>query len=112
MIINNVDFEEVIQEAIKAAKKVATEGWDELADIVENIGKSLTSDVEFIAKKKKNGEFDESDAKIFMEDQKTVARMRLRSVAIITLKTAEDIWNAIVGVFNTAINKAIGWKVL
>lgn len=112
MKINDVDFDLVTKDAIEAAKGIVTEGWDQLADIVENIGKSIVSDVEFIAKKKASGEFDESDAKIFMEDQKTVARMRLRSIAIITLKIAERIWNAIVDVFNVAINKAIGWTIL
>jgi hypothetical protein len=112
MIINDVDFDVVIQDAIKAAKKVVTEGWDELEDIVDNIGKSIANDVAFVAKKKLSGEFEESDAKVFMDDQKIVARMRLRSLAIITLKIAEDIWNAIINVFNTAINKAIGWTLL
>ena len=112
MKINNVDFDLVTKDAIEAAKGIVTEGWDHLSDIVENIGKSIVSDVEFIAKKKASGEFDESDAKIFMEDQKTIARVRLRSIAIVTLKIAERIWNAIVEVFNAAINKAIGWTIL
>jgi len=112
MKINNVDFDLVTKDAIKAAKEVVTEEWDQLSDIVENIGKSIVSDVEFIAKKKVTGEFDESDAIIFMEDQKTVARMRLRSIAIVTLKSAERIWNVIIEVFNSAINKAIGWTIL
>jgi len=112
MIINNVDFDVVTEEAMVAAKRVANDGWDELVDIVENIGQSLTSDVAFVAKKKASGEFEELDAKIFMEDQKTVARMRLRSVAIITMKIAERIWNAIAEVFNTAINTAVGWTLL
>ena len=112
MVINGVDFDDVAKEAFEAAKNASDTSWDELSDIVENIAKGITSDVEFIVKKKAKDEFDESDAKIFMDDQKTVARMRLRSVAIITLKTAELIWNAITTVFNTAINKAIGWKVI
>lgn len=112
MKINDVDFDEVTKEAMKAAKMAFEGGWDELKDVVENIGKSLVSDIEFVAKKKLSGEYEEADAKVFMEDQKTVARMRLRSIAIITLKIAEDVWNAIVGVFNTAINKAIGWTIL
>jgi len=112
MIINNVDFDVTIKEAIAAVKLVTNEGWDELIDIVENIGKSLASDVAFVAKKKLSGEYEEMDAKVFMEDQKTVARMRLRSIAIITLKIAEQIWNTIIKVFNTAINTAIGWTIL
>lgn len=112
MKINNVDFDVVTKDAIKAAKDIITEGCDELSDIVENIGKNIANDVAFVAKKQASGEFEESDAKIFMEDQRIVARMRLRSIAIITLKIAEDIWNAIVNIFNTAINKAIGWTLL
>ncbi len=112
MEINGVDFDAVTKDALKAVKKIATEGLDELSDIVENIGDSLASDIAFVAKKKKSGEFEEADAKVFMEDQKIVARMRLRSIAIVTLKIAEQIWNAIVSVFNTAINKAIGWTLL
>lgn len=112
MIINNVDFNVVTKDALEAVKTIATGKWDELEDIVENIGKSIVNDIEFVAKKKASGEFEESDAKVFMEDQKIVARMRLRSIAIITLKIAEEIWNAIVDVFNTAINKAIGWTLL
>ena len=112
MFINNVDFDVVTNEAIAAAKLVLQDGWEELSDIVENIGKSLSSDVEFVAKKKLSGEFEELDAKVFMEDQKTVARMRLRSIAIITLQIAERLWNAIAKVFNTAINQAIGWTIL
>ena len=53
-----------------------------------------------------------SDAKVFLEDQKMVARMRIRSIAIIGLQLAENIWNAIADVFRKAITKAIGWTVL
>lgn len=110
--INGVNFSDVVDEAMDAAKLVAGGNWDEIKDIVENIGESLTSDVSFLAKKKISGEFNEDDAKVFMDDQKMLARIRLRSVAIITLQLAEEIWNAIAGVFRTAINTAIGWTVL
>ena len=66
----------------------------------------------FLAKKKLSGEFNEEDSKVFMDDQKMLARIRLRSIAIITLQLAERIWNAIADVFRVAINKAIGWDVL
>lgn len=112
MKINGVDFDLVTKDAIEAAKKVVTGGIAELDDIVKNIGDSLSSDIEFVAKKIANDEFEESDAKLFMEDQKIVARMRLRSIAIITMKMAEDIWNKIVGVFNKAIEDAIGFAIL
>jgi hypothetical protein len=112
MVIEEVDFDEVTREAVEAVRLIATDGWDELADIVENIGQGLSNDIAFVARKKKSGEFDELDARVFMEDQKIIARMRLRAVAIVTLKTAEEIWNAIADVFNAAIKRAIGWTIL
>ena len=47
-----------------------------------------------------------------MEDQKILARIRLRSLAIITLQIAERIWNAIAEVFRTAIYRALNWTLL
>ncbi len=111
MIIKDVDFNEVIREAAEAVKLISSDSWSEISDLVDNIGQSITSDIAFIAKKKLSGEFEEIDAKIFLDDQKTVARMRLRSIAIITMKTAERIWNAIIEVFNEATERAIGWRV-
>lgn len=110
--INGVDFDNVLDDALAAAKAVISDNWDELKEIVENIGKGLTNDISFLAKKKLSGEFNEEDSKVFMDDQKMLARIRLRSIAIITLQLAERIWNAIADVFRVAINKAIGWDVL
>ena len=110
--INKVDFDEVTEEALKAAKAVVTDSWDEVSEILENITKGLVNDIAFIAQKKASGEFDENDARVFLEDQKMVARIRLRSLAIITLQIAERIWNAIAEVFRTAINTALNWTIL
>ncbi|MBL7186554.1 MAG: hypothetical protein ISS70_09520 [Phycisphaerae bacterium] len=110
--VNSVDFGKVINDAVVAARAVITDNWDQVQEIVKNIGKSLTNDVVFIAKKKVSGEFNEGDAKVFLEDQKMLARIRLRSIAIITLQLAERIWNAIANVFRTAINTALGWTLL
>lgn len=110
--INNVDFDDVTKDALMAAKAVVTDSWDEVSDILENIAKGLVNDVAFIARKKATGEFDENDARVFLEDQKMVARIRLRSVAIITLQIAERIWNAIAEVFRAAINTALDWAIL
>jgi hypothetical protein len=112
MIINNVDFDVVVDDALTAAKAVIMDNWDEIRDIVENIAKGLANDVVFIAKKKAEGVFNEDDARVFLEDQKIVARVRLRSLAIITLQIAERIWNAIAKVFRAAIKTALTWTIL
>ena len=110
--INGVDFDKAATDALAAAKAVLTSDWSKVEDIVKNIAQSMVNDAVFLEKKKLSGEYNENDAKVFMEDQKTVARIRLRSVAIVTLQLAERILNAISDVFRTAINKAIGWTVL
>jgi len=112
--INGVDFGKVAQEAIAAAKAAADDPqvWKSLQDIIHNIADSLQADVALIARRKATGEFNESDAKIFLDDQKMVARIRIRSIASIGLTAAENIWNAVANVFGTAINKALGWTLL
>lgn len=109
--INNVDIGNVIQDALVAAKQVAAGEWSEIKDVAKHIADNMLSDLKYVAKKKLTGDFDEFDAKIFLEDQKMVARVRLRSIAIITLKSAERILNAIAEVFQKAANKALGWEV-
>ena len=110
--INGIDFDNVLDDAVEAARAVISDNWDDVEEIVKNIGEGLTKDVVFLAKKKASGEFNEDDARVFLEDQKMLARVRLRSVAIITLQLAENIWNAIAAVFSTAINTALGWDLL
>lgn len=112
--INGVDFSEVSKAALAAAQAAANNeaAWKNLKDIVKNISDGITKDVQLIAKRKLSGEFNERDAKAFLEDQKMVARMRIRSVAIIGLQLAEDIWNAIAKVFRGAVSKAVGWDLI
>lgn len=111
MNINGVDFDTVMKDAIKAAKAVVDTDWPVLQGYVENIGRSIANDTLFLKQQQDSGEFDEADARMFMEDQKIVARMRLRSLTIISMQAAEDIINAITGVFKSAINNALGWQV-
>jgi hypothetical protein len=112
--INKIDFDKVSADALAAAKAVLDDDnvWTSLKDIVENISDGFVADIKFIAKKKKSGEFNEDDARIYLEDQKTIARVRLRSVAIVTLQIAERVLNAIAEVFRKAVNSALGWTVL
>ena len=112
VMIINVNFDDVIKEALEAARAVATQNWDQLRDIVENVAKGLENDTVFLAKKKASGEFNEDDARVYLEDQKMLARVRLRSLAIVTLQLAERIWNAIAEVFRRAIKTALGWTIL
>lgn len=112
--INKINFDSVINDALMAAKAALDndQNWDAIRDIVENIGKSITGDIEFIAKKKASGEFNEADARVYLDDQRMLARIRLRSLAIITLQIAERIWNAIADVFRKAASTALGWVIL
>lgn len=112
--INGVDFSQASKDALVAARGALNDekAWTSLEDIVKNITYNLTNDVQLIAKRKLSGEFNEDDARVYIEDQKTVARIQIRSIAIIELQLAEKIWNAIAEVFRKAINKALGWTLL
>lgn len=109
--INGIDIGNVVKDALQAAKSTGIENWGEVKDIIENVSQNMLNDLKFVAKKKVSGHFDEYDAKIFLEDQKMVARVRLRSLAIITLQIAERIINAITDVFKSAANTALGWNI-
>lgn len=109
--INGVDFGKVLNEAIDAARQAASGNWSSIKDIVDNIGKAMINDIEHVANQKANGTLDEYGAKIFMEDQKIVARVRLRSVAIMTAQLAENVLNAMIDVFKTAVDQALGWTI-
>ncbi|RJF37922.1 hypothetical protein [Pseudoalteromonas gelatinilytica] len=107
--INGIEVGNVVKEALDKARLSGISNWNEIKDIAKLIADSMLNDLKFIAKKKATGGFDAFDAKIFLEDQKMVARTRLRSVAIITLQTAERVLNAITDVFKGAANTALGW---
>ena len=79
--------------------------------LVKNIADSMLVDLKYIAKEKLNNNIHEYGAKISLEDQKMVARIRIRSLTIITLQTAERVINAVIEVFRVAANKALGWDV-
>lgn len=112
--INGVNLSQVGKEALTAARVLLDDPatWKSLKDILQNVADGLTADIRFIARKKLGGEFNEDDARVYLEDQKTIARVRIRSVAIITLQIAERVLNAVLDVFRLAVQRAIGWTVL
>ncbi len=112
--INGVNFTQVGKDALDAVKLLLDDPatWKSLKDILQNVADGLTADIKFVARKKLSGEFNEDDARVYLEDQKTIARVRIRSVAIITLQIAEKVLGAVLNVFRVAIQRAIGWTVL
>ncbi|MBV2130818.1 hypothetical protein [Arsukibacterium indicum] len=107
--LNQIDIGNVLQEALASAKNAAKDSWPAVSELADNIARSILIDLEYVARQKVLGQIDEYGAKIFLEDQRMVARARLRSLAIVTLQLAEDIINAMLRVFNAAAQKALGW---
>ncbi|GAC1623659.1 MAG: hypothetical protein NVS9B10_08840 [Nevskia sp.] len=112
--INGVNFSNVTRDALTAAQTILNDPttWKSLKDILQNVSDGFVADVQFLAKKKLSGEFNEDDARVYLEDQKIIARVRIRSIAIITLQIAERVLNAVLEVFGKAINTALGWVLL
>lgn len=107
--LNNTEIGDVLADAMASAKQAAKDSWPAVSELADNIARSILIDLEYIARQKLLGQIDEYGAKIFLEDQRMVARARLRSLAIVTLQLAEDIINAMLRVFNAAAQKALGW---
>ena len=107
--LNQIDVGDVLKEALSSARNAAKDSWPAVSELADNIARSILIDIEYIARQKVLGQIDEYGAKIFLEDQRMVARARLRSLAIVTLQLAEDIINAMLRVFNAAAQKALGW---
>ncbi|ENO7812559.1 hypothetical protein ACB524_004400 [Salmonella enterica] len=111
-VINGVNFDDVIDDAEQAVKEIVINNWSGIKDLITNIARGMVDDVEFIAQKKISGEFNEYDARAFLDDNNIVARIRLRAVLIKSLELVEKVWNAIAEIFRDAINHAIGWVIL
>lgn len=51
IIINEVNFDDVIEDARKAVKNIAIKDWSSIRDLITNIARGMVDDVEFIAKR-------------------------------------------------------------
>ena len=110
--INGVDFDAVGKQALDAVRVVLVRNFDQASDIVESVVEAMERDVVFLAKKKASGELNEMDARDYMDQQRILLRMRLTAIPEIGLLAAQQAWNAIAGVFRSAILSALGWTAL
>ncbi|QHG64930.1 hypothetical protein [Pseudomonas putida] len=108
-IINGVDLDAVLLEAINAAKTIIHSDWPVIRAEVESLGRSMARDMMILHQQQQDGALSENDIGLFLDDQKIVARLRLRSIAIVTLQLAEAILNAMTAVFRSAIYRALGY---
>ena len=111
-IINGVDFDVVTADAIKAVKAVIQEDWPALQATVVSLAQRMASNALFVQRQLADGKLDAAGADALLQDQTIIARMHLRTFAIITLQLADAILDAMVNVFKTAINRALGWNLL
>lgn len=106
-----VELDEVVGEAITAAKAAAGNDWDDLSEYVEKSAKNLLSSGVMIAKLLAQGKIDQDDARQLAEEERIVIRMQLRTIAGVTLLAAQNVINAIVGVISKTVNEIIGAEV-
>ncbi len=112
MIINNVNFNAVLDGIITTVTRENQTSREEIRRVIEHIGRDMFSDIAFINEKQKSGEYEENDARIFMDDQKLIARLRLRNLPSIDISQANRLWTVVADEFSFAISRAIGWQVL
>lgn len=103
--------EEVLKQAIGAAKTASGGHWTAAKELAKKSAKDMINAGIMIKKMQVTGDISEEDAKQLIEEEKIVARIRLRSLAGIGLAAAQAIVNAIMDILKGTVNTAIGWDV-
>lgn len=112
MIINNVNFQAVMDKVVTQIVQEHLDSEEDMRKVIEYIGKDMFSDIAFLTEKQQSGEYEENDARVFMDDQKLIARLRLRNLPSVDTAQANRAWQVIADEFSFAISRAIGWQVL
>ncbi|WP_271273680.1 hypothetical protein [Aliamphritea hakodatensis] len=112
MIINNVDFDSVLERIIASATLENGTAQEDVRRVIEYIGRDMFSDIAFLREKQQSGEYEEDDARTLMDEQKLIARLRLRNLPSLDISQANRLWTLVADEFSFAISRAIGWQVL
>ena len=105
------DPDQLIKDCIAATKVALGANWKAAKELAKKSSKDLVNSAVMIQKMKIEGKITEEEAKQLIEEEKIVARIRLRSLVGIGLSGDEKAVNAIIGVLKGTANKAIGWEV-
>ncbi|WP_420549467.1 hypothetical protein [Curvivirga sp.] len=106
--LNSLDLEEVLKAAIAAAKVSAGGEWNEIREFAKKAAKNLLNSGVMVAKLLAENSITEGDARQLAEEEKIVVRMQLRTFAGVALVTAQNVFNAVMGVVKETINGVIG----
>ena len=110
--LGKININDVIKQAVIAAKGAAAGNWDELREYAKKAAKDLASNAVMIAKLLASGKIDATVAKQLAEEEKTVVRMKLRTVIGIGVVMAENVLNALLGVLRNTFNSVLGFAAL
>lgn len=109
--LETLGLDEILEEAITAAKEAAGDEWDDLSEYVEKSAKNLLSSGVMIAKLLAQEKINQDDARLLAEEERIVVRMQLRTIAGVTLLVAQNVINAIVGVISKTVNEVVGAEI-
>jgi hypothetical protein len=110
--LDETDFDDLLQQAVSAAKALVVHGWDAVKEFVKKAAKNVRDVGISLAKMVAQHTITDDEAKLLLEDERILIRMQLRTVVGMGLLTAERVLNAILGVFKGAFNRIVGFELV
>ncbi|MFL9896252.1 hypothetical protein [Paraburkholderia sp. RL17-381-BIF-C] len=107
-----MDWGQVAQNMLQAAKTSAGNDWPKLRDYAENEFKNLSTVAGQIEERKNQGTITEVNAEFLIGQYQAAARGVLFAVEGLTNLLIQKAWNAAMAVLAQAIDTAIGWSLV
>lgn len=110
--LQSVDLSDLLRMAIAAAKEAAGPLWSDLKEFAKKAAKNLMNGAVMVAKLRAEDKITDAEAKDLLEEEKTVARIQLRSIIGVGLVTAQNVINAVIAALRGVFNSVIGFALI
>ncbi|MBR8174863.1 hypothetical protein [Burkholderia ambifaria] len=107
-----MDWGNVLNDMLAAAKKAAGNEWPTLSDYAQHEFQTLADIAARIKIRKDSGNLSEIDAEFMVGQYKAAAQSVLYAVQGMSKIVIQNAWNAAMDVLRTALNTATGWSLL
>ena len=110
--LGQVNLDTVLTSAIAAAKAAADQNWGDLKEFAKKAAKGLINTGIMISKLLAEQKLTPDEARELLEEEKSVARIQVRSAIGIGLVIAQKVINAVLDVLRGTFNTVVGFAVL
>lgn len=107
-----INFEDLIQHMLNAAKSALNKQWKEAKPLAETQFRLFTQNIQMIAELKLRGEISEEQAKLQMNIQRNAIQIVLLTIEGLGIIAVEEAINKAIDIIRDVVNKVIGWTIL